>query len=69
TIQPSEINSVSRLVSNYEIIRRGGLIFAAVLFCLGMAIIFSMKTAAIFELPFFILKQHWKNIYGSEVII
>uniref|UniRef100_A0A671S7E1 FXYD domain-containing ion transport regulator n=1 Tax=Sinocyclocheilus anshuiensis TaxID=1608454 RepID=A0A671S7E1_9TELE len=26
---------------NYELIRRGGLIFAAVLFCLGMAIIFS----------------------------
>uniref|UniRef100_A0A671S8I3 FXYD domain-containing ion transport regulator n=1 Tax=Sinocyclocheilus anshuiensis TaxID=1608454 RepID=A0A671S8I3_9TELE len=27
----------------YELIRRGGLIFAAVLFCLGMAIIFSKK--------------------------
>uniref|UniRef100_A0A673FZ42 FXYD domain-containing ion transport regulator n=1 Tax=Sinocyclocheilus rhinocerous TaxID=307959 RepID=A0A673FZ42_9TELE len=26
---------------DYELIRRGGLIFAAVLFCLGMAIIFS----------------------------
>uniref|UniRef100_A0A671L6A1 FXYD domain-containing ion transport regulator n=1 Tax=Sinocyclocheilus anshuiensis TaxID=1608454 RepID=A0A671L6A1_9TELE len=25
---------------DYELIRRGGLIFAAVLFCLGMAIIF-----------------------------
>ncbi|XP_016142371.1 sodium/potassium-transporting ATPase subunit gamma [Sinocyclocheilus grahami] len=28
---------------DYELIRRGGLIFAAVLFCLGMAIIFSKK--------------------------
>ncbi|KAF4073365.1 hypothetical protein AMELA_G00257920 [Ameiurus melas] len=28
---------------DYEVIRRGGLIFAAVLFCLGMAIIFSKK--------------------------
>ncbi|XP_059398243.1 sodium/potassium-transporting ATPase subunit gamma-like [Carassius carassius] len=28
---------------DYEFIRRGGLIFAAVLFCLGMAIIFSKK--------------------------
>ncbi len=26
--------------ADYELIRRGGLIFAAVLFCLGMAIIF-----------------------------
>uniref|UniRef100_A0AAR2KRS2 FXYD domain-containing ion transport regulator n=1 Tax=Pygocentrus nattereri TaxID=42514 RepID=A0AAR2KRS2_PYGNA len=26
---------------DYEVIRRGGLIFAAVLFCLGIAIIFS----------------------------
>uniref|UniRef100_A0A671S8C7 FXYD domain-containing ion transport regulator n=1 Tax=Sinocyclocheilus anshuiensis TaxID=1608454 RepID=A0A671S8C7_9TELE len=29
------------LIFDYELIRRGGLIFAAVLFCLGMAIIFS----------------------------
>ncbi|XP_056312983.1 sodium/potassium-transporting ATPase subunit gamma [Danio aesculapii] len=28
---------------DYELIRRGGLIFAAVLFCLGMVIIFSKK--------------------------
>ncbi|XP_050966497.1 sodium/potassium-transporting ATPase subunit gamma [Labeo rohita] len=28
---------------DYELIRRGGLIFAAVLFCLGMAIIFGKR--------------------------
>ncbi|XP_076849465.1 sodium/potassium-transporting ATPase subunit gamma [Brachyhypopomus gauderio] len=28
---------------DYEVIRRGGLIFAAVLFCLGIAIIFSKR--------------------------
>nr|QDQ17708.1 FXYD2 [Chanos chanos] len=30
-------------VYDYELIRRGGLIFAAILFCLGIAIIFSKK--------------------------
>ncbi|XP_055055759.2 sodium/potassium-transporting ATPase subunit gamma [Misgurnus anguillicaudatus] len=29
---------------DYEFIRRGGLIFAAVVFCLGIAIIFGKKT-------------------------
>ncbi|XP_018955452.1 sodium/potassium-transporting ATPase subunit gamma-like isoform X1 [Cyprinus carpio] len=35
--------SLCALIPDYELIRRGGLIFAAVLFCLGMAIIFSKK--------------------------
>uniref|UniRef100_A0A671S675 FXYD domain-containing ion transport regulator n=2 Tax=Sinocyclocheilus TaxID=75365 RepID=A0A671S675_9TELE len=37
------ISPMVRTSDDYELIRRGGLIFAAVLFCLGMAIIFSKK--------------------------
>uniref|UniRef100_A0A8C8F8M1 FXYD domain-containing ion transport regulator n=1 Tax=Oncorhynchus tshawytscha TaxID=74940 RepID=A0A8C8F8M1_ONCTS len=34
---------VSDFLSDYPLLRRGGLIFAAVFFCLGIAIIFSKK--------------------------
>uniref|UniRef100_A0A8C1MT67 FXYD domain-containing ion transport regulator n=1 Tax=Cyprinus carpio TaxID=7962 RepID=A0A8C1MT67_CYPCA len=34
---------------DYELIRRGGLIFAAVLFCLGMAIIFSEQKVQLWK--------------------
>uniref|UniRef100_A0A8C7II55 FXYD domain-containing ion transport regulator n=1 Tax=Oncorhynchus kisutch TaxID=8019 RepID=A0A8C7II55_ONCKI len=34
---------VSHFLSDYPLLRRGGLIFAAVFFCLGIAIIFSKK--------------------------
>ncbi|KTF82686.1 hypothetical protein cypCar_00023604 [Cyprinus carpio] len=47
---------------DYELIRRGGLIFAAVLFCLGMAIIFSLKTMVIFDFSF--INLHCEHAYA-----
>ncbi|XP_026777623.1 sodium/potassium-transporting ATPase subunit gamma [Pangasianodon hypophthalmus] len=40
---PDYLNNDSDFFYDYELIRRGGLIFSAVLFCLGIAIIFSKR--------------------------
>ncbi|KAK1788375.1 hypothetical protein P4O66_015982 [Electrophorus voltai] len=41
--QETPLYSDDDFTYDYEVIRRGGLIFAAVLFCLGIAIIFSKR--------------------------